>query len=156
MIENDLTVRQSASLSVCMSMQNSLVCSVAMGYSCLCVRETKEEGVRTPYVPCQPCHIILPTLLTECVWCWRRFRNIDTVGLFTCCERVYSKANTRCRAVIHVHIYHLCACFPPAYKHTRTGARRYTHAHTQNKKTHHGSGEQGVPEKENREQGGLF
>lgn len=32
----------------------------------------------------------------------------------------------------------------------------HTYAHKQNKKTHRGSREQGVPEKENREQGGYF
>lgn len=106
--ENDLSVSLPVCLSAC---PNSSVFSVAKGYSCLCVCETKEEGVRTPYLPCQPCHIY-PTNLTLWACAVVAVRNIDTLGLFTRSERLGSKADRCCRVVIHVHTYPLCACPP--------------------------------------------
>lgn len=76
-----LSIHPSASLSVCMSVQNSSVCSVTKGYSCLCVCDTKEEGGKDPILA-MPALSHNPTRLTRPMRVCG-FKNIDTVGVFT-------------------------------------------------------------------------
>lgn len=122
-----LTCSDCASQSVNTSMQKSLLCSVHNRYSCFCVRNQRRRG-KDPILS-MPALSHNPTNPTSwvCAW-WQWFKNIHSVGLLTCSERVFSKANRHYRSVINMH--NMASSHPHLPTNAHIQMHPDTHTHT--------------------------